>query len=313
MHSMRPLALAPLLALALLRSNGAMAQTPEAASGRSLFHEARALFEQGRTDEACVKFEQSERIDPAPGTELGLAACWEKQGRLASAWAMFGRAERSAIAANRGEWAEHARGKRAELEASLPRLRLRMPGGSAPGLELRLDGAAIANEELANPIPVDPGSHRLDATRPDHRSWTTTVSVGAGAQIIDVDVPALQRTGALAAASRGAAEAPVDASIPPLRIAGIATAGAGAVGVAIGAYFGVSAFSYDSDARDDCPTPTTCGQRGLDATDSARSAATASTVAFALGAAAIVGGIVMIVVAPKASGRPRTTALEVSW
>jgi hypothetical protein len=327
------------MALALLAPRVAVAQPPDAVQGRALFQEARALFEQGRTAEACVKFEQSERVDPAPGTELGLAACWEKQGRVASAWATFVRAEASATAAGKAEWAEHARRKMAELGPRLPRVRLRFADGAVAAREVRWNGDLLPDAGLDDDLPVDPGTHRIEVSRPGHRTHATSIDVPARPDVIEVRIPALDALpasgppgGAGAPVSPRATEPPggmadepsgTGGAAVPLRIGGFVALGTGAVALTVGSIFGVSAFAHDDDAHADCPTPTTCGRSGLEADESARSAATASTVAFVVGAAAIVGGVVLLVAAARAKptrgataaahAARRVSALEVRW
>src|SRR5687768_12013927 len=53
------------------------------------FDEAIALSEAGKYEEACSKFEESDRLDHAMNTLFNLADCYEKIGRIASAWEAF--------------------------------------------------------------------------------------------------------------------------------------------------------------------------------------------------------------------------------
>ena len=81
------------------------------------------------------------------------------------------------------------------------------------------------------------------------------------------------------------------------------TKAAGIVGLAVGSVFGLQAKSKNDDALQpaNCPTSKLCNPSGLQLTDDAKSAATVSTVAFAAGGAALVGGVVLWLTAPKAS------------
>src|SRR5215211_6965210 len=53
------------------------------------FHAGRELMKDGKLAEACPKFEESQRADPASGTLLALAYCQELSGLLASAHANY--------------------------------------------------------------------------------------------------------------------------------------------------------------------------------------------------------------------------------
>src|SRR4051794_5866656 len=70
----------------------AQAPSAPAPSGRNiaaaevLFDEAVALAETRKYAEACEKFAASERLDHAMNTLFNLGDCYERVGRLASAW-----------------------------------------------------------------------------------------------------------------------------------------------------------------------------------------------------------------------------------
>lgn len=92
---------------------------------------------------------------------------------------------------------------------------------------------------------------------------------------------------------------PVEKKPFPLRETGLIVGGVGFVFVIVGSAFGVSALSKASDVRDDCPNDVCRNASSVEKRDSASSAATASTVFWGLGLAAIGGGVAMVLLDPK--------------
>src|SRR5262245_2576555 len=83
------------LGAVVARSSPAAAQPADA---QRLFDDGRRLLAAGKLAEACAAFDASERLDPRPTTELNAAACHERSGELATAWAAYQDAERMARA-----------------------------------------------------------------------------------------------------------------------------------------------------------------------------------------------------------------------
>src|SRR4051812_18397266 len=59
------------------------------AIAEQLFVQARDLTKANQWAEACPKFEASLRYDPVLGTRLNLAMCYERIGKLVSAWSVY--------------------------------------------------------------------------------------------------------------------------------------------------------------------------------------------------------------------------------
>lgn len=223
-----------------------------AAVAEGLYRQARDLMAAGKYDEACPKFAESQRLDPATGTLLNLAACHERQGKLATAWIEYSEALAAARRDQREDRVEYARQRGAELEAKLSRLTLLLaPGADVPGLSLELDQATIGRAVIGAPMPIDPGSHTVTARAPGKKPWTQTIEIGAIADQKTVTIPLLEDAPAEPAAPTTTAP-PASLSVAPaaptdeLRSSPIPTSVylMGGVTLALGAGAGVTGIAY---------------------------------------------------------------------
>jgi hypothetical protein len=294
----------------LTTSPGAFAQANDGkASAEVLFEAGQRLLNEGKTEAACAKFEESERLDHALGTMLNIANCYEKSGRTASAWAMYREVANLAQTKHDASRETYATTHAESLAPKLSKLTIVVASDqSVDGLVIRRDGVQIGAALWGLPTPVDPGEHKVDVSAPGRRTWSTVAKVEADASVSTVTIPQLDPEPVVAAAP--VAERPLDPGPPPRderpagwsaqRTVGVAVAGAGVVGVVIGAAFGLVAKSRNNDALTHC-VGNHCDDQGLALTDSAKTAATGSTVAFVLGGAALAAGGVLFLTAPKSS------------
>ena len=255
------------IALAALAVTGAafpaiaLAQEGGMTIAEGLFRDGRALIEQGKIDEACAKFDASQRMAPALGTELNLALCRERQGRTATAWTLF--ADVEAIASRRGDDARASIAHQhwAALAAQLAKIAIDVPK-PAPGMIVKLDGTSLPQEAIGAEIPADPGDHTIVVTAPGKKTWTepkltlaaapTTVRVRVALEDETADTPASPLTTEHAATP--AAAVPSDVSPSPhaegantKRVAGYVTGGVGIVLLGVASYYGVTALSRKND------------------------------------------------------------------
>src|SRR4051794_33573309 len=117
------------IALATLAFASAAHAEPTADSqiAQSLFDDGRVLMDAGRFAEACPKFAESQRLEPAAGTLLNLALCHEHEGKTATAWTEFRDALSLAMAAQRKDRQELAELHIATLGPKLTRLSVAVP------------------------------------------------------------------------------------------------------------------------------------------------------------------------------------------
>jgi hypothetical protein len=301
------------MAVLVPQSASAQTQSGSSAAAEALFNQGRDLMGTGKYDEACRKFEASQQLEPALGTMLNLAECYEKTGRTASAWAEYRKAiplARTAVSKARQDLATE---RAHALEARLSTLTIRAVGGEAGGaqLEVRRDGVPLQPAELGSAIPVDPGDHVIEASAPGREPWSSKIHVGPDAAKISVEVPQLKPASTVAPPPTAAplvttttatSEAPSDRTPSdgsPQRVVGLVVGGAGIVGVGLGTFFGLRAFGKWSDTKRACSDyPYGCGTEGTDLRSSAASAGTTSTIAFIAGGALLATGVVLYLTAP---------------
>lgn len=124
-------------------SSGVLAQTADnAAIAEALFQEAQKLISEGKTSEACAKFVESDRLDTGLGTKLSIADCFEREGKLATAWATFTEIVPLAKQAKRKDRETLAKQRADALAPRLPKLVVRVPEETS-GLEIIRDGILL--------------------------------------------------------------------------------------------------------------------------------------------------------------------------
>jgi hypothetical protein len=198
------------ISAALPRVSSAQSETKSAVAD-ALYRQARDLMAAGKLDEACPKFAESQRLDPATGTLLNLAACHERQGKLASAWLEYSDAVVAARLDRRQDRVDFATERAAALEPKLSRLTLTLaPDADPTSLTLELDGASFGLAAIGAPTPVDPGKHTVRASAPGKQPWQKDITIGAEADLQTLAIPKLEDApiAPVAAAPLTAAAAP---------------------------------------------------------------------------------------------------------
>jgi hypothetical protein len=314
-------ALAVLFVPTLARGEG----IADAARAEALFAEGRRLMAARDYAAACPKFADSEALDPAPGTALNLATCYERARKLASAWAAFKKAQFLAAGAGQRDRVAAAKKKVAALEAGLSRLTIAVPPSSrVVGLEVLCDDETLRDDEWGAPVPRDGGGHDIEARAPGKQSWTSHVELKDHGQSLEVEVPPLEDAPPtipdapsllppVVGSEPQAAPAPAsEARRPPpepaprawiQRPIALGVGGLGLAGLAFGAIAGLEARTSIAQARQACGvTAPACkaDSQAFGLRDTAESWATASTIGFLAGGALVAAGAVLYITTPSA-------------
>lgn len=267
----------------------------DAVLAETLYRQGRDLMAQGKASEACPKFAESQRLDPATGTLLNLAACYEAVGRLASAWLAYTEASVAARRDQREDRVRFAQDHIAALEPKLSRLTIVVPPeADTTGLEVRLNAALLGPASRGVATPVDPGEYRIEARAPGRKPWQQRIMVGKESDNKTITVPPLApepvKPGQTkASGTAGAAVVPSPDTLVtkrpltvPIYVAGGVTLALAGTAAVTGALFLQRRSDFDSANED----PNATASERHDLHDRANSM---SIVSSAFAAAAVVG------------------------
>lgn len=272
----------------------------------ALFDEGKAAMERGDLSSACAKLEESRRLDPAGGTELALAVCYERARRFASAWRAYRQALASAQRDGRADRQAIARARLGTIEPRLSRITIEIAPELAglPGLSVRLDELELRRPSWGIPIPYDGGNYTLRVTASGHRPLTQTIVVHAEHESRTVRVSRLEPAQSPPLASgpvprARAAEARRSRSAS--RTWSYALGGAGAAALLAGGYFGARAISAKGELEAACDG-TECPRSTEPRREAAIADAQRSTVLLGVGLIAVGIGIYLFLDGAEAAG-----------
>jgi serine/threonine-protein kinase len=320
-----PLMLALIATLTIIGAYGstgfAQSSSQAKAAAEALFDEGVSLLKEADYAAACKKLEASEAVEPAVGTLLYLGECYARLGRTASAWATFREGASLATASGQFERAKQAKSRADAIEPGLSYVTIVVTKAvlSLPELRVLRGSETVSLAVLGTRVPLDPGKTTIEVSAKGYEPYKTVVEVNSGGSVV-VEIPELTAVVPETQTS-GTLEPPLTNSTNPLggstdlrtihsdvvdpgktqRILGWVMMGVGIGGVGIGTYFGVKAMSQNSKAESGSCDNNTCERKSdLDLVNSARDMATGANIAFAVGGAAIIGGVITYWLAPKA-------------
>lgn len=293
------------VALAEPRSAAADTSAADSAAAQVLFDDAVRLMKSGKPaeiEQACPKLVESQRLDPGIGTLLNLGICYEAAGKTASSYGAYGDA--AVMARNAGDKARQDESERRAkvMEARLSKLVVSVAITSrTPGLTVKRDGREVAEALWGAALPVDPGEHAIEAAAPGKKTWTGSARVPSTSGSMTVEIPALEAAPVVVSGPAGGEVEPPASGWSSQRKAGVIIGSVGLAGVVVGSVFGLLVGGKKSDSAAHCQVaqPNICDSEGVALREDAYTFANVSNAMFAVGGAAVIGGVVVFLTAPS--------------
>ncbi len=283
------------------------------ALAQELFRQGRQHTEAGRLEAACAAFEESYAHDPATGTLHNMAACHERLGRLARAWAEYAEVIDRAVRARDADRERVAREQADALYARLPRLTVSIPSRlwGLDAFVFSVDGKALGAAAASTEIPLDLGEHEVSARAIGHQSWNHTLTITAEGQRVAVAVPVLEplapanppdslatHSTAPSSAAPSSDALAAEPTAPPSawKTGGYIVGGIGLASLGVGAYFGVQAIHHKDERDELCRGG--CTQAALNEHKNAEDSAMLANLFVGAGTGLLTTGLLMLLLAP---------------
>jgi len=202
-------------------------------------------------------------------------------------------------------------------------LAIRLAPDAPEGTTVTRDAIDLRSASLGASLPVDPGAHQVVVSAPGHseRRFVVDIKEGEQKELVVGPGPAIPPTAPVAVVPPPAPAKPPPAARPPepapksthadTKMLGYVIGGVGVAGIGTALVLGAVALGKKHTlAADNCNAQTrTCdSQEGVDAASAGSTLATASTVTFIVGAAAVGAGLYFILT----SGESNSTKVGAS-
>lgn len=264
----------------------------------------------GSYAEACAKFDASYEMEPKLGALLNRAACREKVGQTATAWALYREAIGIARGANNGKLEKVARDRAAALEPRLRYLTILVHENA------QLDGLVITrNDSQVDPtlwnqrLPVNPGNHEVRVEAPGFVPHTEGITLVD--QDVEIEIPRLlARPGASQDVPQP--NTPSYRSMSTAHKLALASGAVAAAGLFNGGLFALHSRSKTSAAETRCTADFRCTFEGVRLANEARKAADVAYISYGIGlVTAAAGAVLWFRSPPHSKGAGRDTSAQV--
>jgi len=170
-----------LLALLLVLSSSAPSRAAEGdvEKARDNFNQAIKEQNAGNWERALQLLRAVEAVKTTPQVRFNIALCEEHLGQTLKALEDYEHAAKEARAEDNDKVAYEAESRRAVLEQRVPHVLIRR-GEGATQASIELDGKALEADLIGKRIPLDPGSHLVEATTAGRTSFKKIFKLNEG-------------------------------------------------------------------------------------------------------------------------------------
>ena len=250
----------------------------------ALFRAGREALRNGDNTNACKWFAESNRIEPAVGTQLNWALCEERLGHLVHARQLF--AEVSVALQNDDPRTRVALEHIRTLDSRIAHLVLRSATQLPAGTRIFVGLQDLTASGLDVAIPADPGPHRVEVQSPGRRVERYDVILDEGATwTLDVAPGPLLELGSVP----GAADHSGD-----YRTWGILCFGVSGAALVTSGVLGLAVLKQKEIVEAECDSDRQCTGAGLRAGDRGDTFGDVASIAFLTAVAAGTAGVTLV-------------------
>lgn len=160
---------------------GAQVGDAERAAARDLFKQGDELQRAGNFTDALDRFQRAQQVIQAPTNVLRIAECQAALGKLVESAESYRAVIRWPLAAAAPpafqSAIDQARGELSQVDPRVPRLLVKVSPPGVANESLVIDGTAVSGALVGEPIPLDPGDHKVTVNAPGYASPEQTVTL----------------------------------------------------------------------------------------------------------------------------------------
>jgi hypothetical protein len=265
---------------------------------REQFGQALALQTAGDWAGALALLKDVAAVKSTPQVRFNMALCEEKLGKLVAALGDYELAAADARAEKADQVAEEVEGRLEALRQRIPKITVKRGSGAEAAI-VAVDGVSLGDQVIGTPMPTDPGPHTVEAKAPGFLPFRRSIRV-AEQQSETVEI-VLEPEPVTPTTRSGVGTSGDRPSGRGARVAGFVIGGVGIVSLgASGVFFGLRANKI-SELDKACPNRECPSREQQSDIDAGKTYTTIANVTLAVGAAAVAGGLVLILTSGSSS------------